>query len=130
MPKPGQTFTTLFLQSLSRANKDRLIDAQTLALGVLGAVDTAGVPMSPEESGHPLELLLLNQIAAPLLANVLPDEVSRLLDTMTSGGARTISDAVLGQTQEMATLRGLVAELQTTVQAQQVMINELRQRLG
>jgi hypothetical protein len=130
VPKPGQTLSTLFLQSLGRVNKARAIDAQMLALGVLGAVDTAGGPMSQLEFDHPLEFLLLNQVAAPLLENILPDEVSRLLDAMTSGGTRTISDAVLGQTQEMATLRGLVAELQTTVQAQQAMINELRQRLG
>jgi hypothetical protein len=130
VPKPGQTLTTLFLQSLSRDNKARAIDAQTLALGVLGAVDATGGPMSQLEFDHPLEFLLFNQVAAPLLENVLPDEVSRLLDTMTSGGTRPISDAVLGQTQELATLRNLVAELQTTVQAQQVMINELRERLG
>ena len=85
--------------------------------------------MSQLEFDHPLEFLLLNQVAAPMLENFLPDEVSRLLDTMTSGGARTISDAVLGQAEEMAILRRLVAELQTTVQAQQVMMNELQQRL-
>jgi len=129
MQEPGQTLSNLFLQSLGGANKARAIDAQTLALGVLGAVDAAGGPtMSQLEFDHPLEFLLLNQVAAPLFENVLPDEVSQLLDTMTSGATRPISDAVLGQTQELATLRGLVAELQTTVQAQQVMINELRQR--
>src|SRR5262249_34702076 len=36
-PTSGQSLTTLLLQSL--ANKERMIDAQTFALGVLGAVD-------------------------------------------------------------------------------------------
>ena len=128
-PPPGQALTTLFLQSF--ANKDRAIDAQTLALGVLGASEPAGRPfMSPLEMEHPFEFLLLNQVAAPLLENVLPEDVSRLLDAVTSGGTRTVSDTILGQTQEIATLRGLVAELQTSLREQQAIINELRQRLG
>ena len=128
-PPPGQVLTTLFLQSF--ANKDRAIDAQTLALGVLGASEPAGRPfMSPLEMEHPFEFLLLNQVAAPLLENVLPEDVSRLLDAVTSGGTRTVSDTILGQTQEIATLRGLVAELQTSLREQQAIINELRQRLG
>src|SRR5262249_19134587 len=45
MPQTSaQAFTTLLLESLTEKNRDRAIDAQTLALGVLDAVDQRGNP--------------------------------------------------------------------------------------
>jgi len=59
----GDVFTTLMLGALT--NTDRIVDLQTLAMGILGIKDDKGNPiMSEMELNNPFQFLVLNQLAA------------------------------------------------------------------
>jgi hypothetical protein len=125
--RPEQEFFTLFEEMWG--NRGRGIDAQTLLLGALGASNIAGAPyMQPHEMRNPVPFLLLNQVATPLIANMLPDEVSRLLDFAAASGFGLAGEAAPATADELASLRRMVEELQTTVRQQQATIDELRRR--
>jgi hypothetical protein len=125
--RPEQEFFTLVQEMWG--NRGRSIDAQTLLLGALGARNVAGSPyMFPHEMRNPLQFLVLNQVAAPLLANMLPDEVSRLLDLAAASEIRPGREAAPVTADELADLRRMVEELQTTVRQQQTTIDDLRRR--
>ncbi len=120
----SRVFSTLLSQSW--LNRTRTVDARNVALGALGIADERGVPFATNfEIEHPVEFLLLNQVVRPTLEATLPDEWSNLMETLARGGGTP--EAV---SEEVATLRSLVAELQATVAAQGAVIEDLQRRMG
>jgi hypothetical protein len=102
-----QLFTVLFAEALR--HPERQVDAQTLFLGELGVADAQGRPyMTGVELDNPVEFLLVQQIAAPFLRDLLP----------TTG------------VDETTTLRSQLADMQQTLQQQQQQINALNERLS
>jgi hypothetical protein len=123
MSRP-EAFRTLLSQAY--LNKTRTLDQQTLMLARMGATDDQGNPFaSALELANPMVFLLLNRLVRPMLDALLPPEASALLESLARGVGTP--EAVSA---EVATLRGLVAELQTTVRAQGDLINDLQGRIG
>jgi hypothetical protein len=131
------------------ANRTRIVDAQTLFLGALGARDERGQPYLAEtELKNPFYTLTVNSLAQPLLSK-LPDKT---LDIMRQAQAVILSpafqsagpqEAAAASTataeekerartrldEELSSLNARVSELQATVERQFETINELRERL-
>lgn len=73
-------FATLAWEAM--INRDRIVNTQTLAMGLLGMKDAKGEPvMNERELNNPLEFLLLNQLALLLRTRILPPEVARIFDS-------------------------------------------------
>jgi hypothetical protein len=116
--RPEQEFSRVVLGAV--ANRSRAIDTQTLFLGAMETTDVQGQPLlSDAEIRNPLQYLLFNQLARPLVERLSPEEgtgtlgLGQLLSNMTTGTS---------QTGEVQALREQVAELRRTVE-------ELRTRL-
>jgi hypothetical protein len=116
--RPEQEFSRLVLSAV--ANRGRLIDAQTLFLGAMETMDEQGRPLlSDAELRNPLQYLLFNQIARPVVERARPEEgigtlgLGQVLSNVTAGGS---------QLAEVQALREQVAALQRAV-------DELRARL-
>lgn len=103
-----QDFFSLFADALR--NEARTVDAQTLFFGAVNATDAAGQPfMTETELRNPAEFLLINQMLAPLFKNLAP-----VMQSRTPGD------------EEIDKIKRDMAELQTTVRAQQAEIERLR----
>ncbi|HEY2922860.1 MAG TPA: hypothetical protein VGK77_28100 [Candidatus Binatia bacterium] len=125
---PEQEFSRVVLNAV--VNRDRTIDAQTLFLGAMELEDDNHQPLATDaELRNPLQYLLLNQLAAPLIQNAIPEETAGPLRTALANISR-IASAPGVPTAEMQELRSQVEELRRVVQDQQTHINELRERLG
>jgi hypothetical protein len=62
-------------------NRDRIVNTQTLAMGLLGMKDAKGAPvMNERELDNPLEFILLNRLALVLRTRILPAEAARIFD--------------------------------------------------
>jgi len=85
--------------------------------------------MADAELRNPLQYLLLNQLAPPLIKNAIPEETAEPLKTAFANFSR-IASAPEIPTAEMQELRSQIEELRRVVQDQQTRINELRERLG
>jgi hypothetical protein len=125
---PEQEFSRVVLSAI--ANRDRTIDAQTLFLGAMEFADETGRPlMTDAELRNPLQYLLLNQLAPPLVRNVVPDEDVEPLQTLWGNISRILGSSA-APTGDVQTLTSQVEELKRMVQDQQARISELQQRLG
>jgi hypothetical protein len=80
--------------------------------------------MSPLERDNPLQFLLANQVAAPLIMSSMPDRSGRAAGLAARIGAST--ETTSSTAAEMAALRAAVEELQSTVQSQQTEIEQLK----
>jgi hypothetical protein len=113
---PDKRFAALLLQAL--ANKDRVVDAQTLLLGELGIADATGRQFASRmELEDPLQFLMLNQVVAPMIASTLPGPIAAPARPSPTEPA------------EIASLRETVARLERAVSEQQGRIEELCARL-
>jgi hypothetical protein len=93
---------------------DRAVGVEHLLLGALGARDAQGQPYAtPEALAYPADAVVLGQVIAPLVRQVIP-------------AAAPIGDA-LGTARIEALSREL-SDLRTTVDRQQKTINELKRR--
>jgi hypothetical protein len=123
MSRP-EVFRTLLSQAYR--DKTRILDHQTLMLARMGATDDQGNPFASQlELANPMAFLLINRLVRPTLDALLPPEASALMETLARGVGTP--QAV---SEEVATLRGLVAELQRTVQEQGSVIQDLQRRMG
>ena len=123
---PAQEFSRVIVDAIR--NRDRVIDAQTLFLGAMEFQDDKRRPlMTDAELRNPLQYLLLNQLAAPLIQNVVPEETAEPLKTAFANFSRIVSapEVPAGEMQE---LRSQIEELRKVVQEQQTNIEELRRR--
>ena len=123
---PEQEFSRVVLDAIR--NRDRAIDAQMLFLGAMEFQDDKQRPlMTDAELRNPLQYLLLNQLAAPLIQNAVPEETADPLKTAFANFSRIVSgpEVPAGELQE---LRSRVEELRKVVQEQQANIEELRRR--
>jgi hypothetical protein len=67
----------------SFAKPTRTVDAESLALGLLGALDDEGKELlSDEELGQPLSLIMFNQVLRPALKELLPDSWSTSMEAI------------------------------------------------
>lgn len=124
---PEQEFSRVVLDAIR--NRDRTIDAQTLFLGAMEFQDDKQRPlMTDAELRNPLQYLLLNQLAAPLLQNAVPEETAESLKTTLANFSRIVS-APEAATTDVQALRSQLEELRRVVQDQQTNIDELRRRL-
>jgi hypothetical protein len=123
---PQQELTTLLYQAIQ--NPERGFDAQTLlVLNALAATDARGNPvMSQLEQDNPLQFLLANQVAAPLIMSSMPDRSGSAAGLATRIGVST--ETTSSTASEMAALRAAVEKLQSTVKSQQAEINRLKKR--
>jgi hypothetical protein len=125
---PAQEFSRVVLDAIR--NRDRAIDAQTLFLGAMEFQDDQQRPlMTDAELRNPLQYLLLNQLAAPLMQNAVPEEGADPLKTAFANFSRIVS-APEAATTDVQAVRSELEELRRVVQDQQTHINELRERLG
>ncbi len=125
---PEQEFSRVLLGAI--ANRDRAIDAQTLFLGAMELQDDKQQPlMTDAELRNPLQYLLINQLAPPLLGNVVPEEDVGPLQTLWANVSRILGSPQ-APTGDVQTLTSQVEELKRMVQDQQARISELEQRLG
>jgi hypothetical protein len=125
---PEQEFSRVVLNAI--VNRDRTIDAQTLFLGAMELEDDKHQPLVTDaELRNPLQYLLLNQLAPPLIKNAIPEETAGPLKTALANFSRIVSSPEVPAA-EMQALRSQVEELRRVVQDQQTHINELRERLG
>ena len=125
---PAQEFSRVVLDAIR--NRDRVIDAQTLFLGAMEFQDDKQRPlMTDAELRNPLQYLLLNQLAAPLIQNAVPEETADPLKTAFAHFSRIVSAPEVATTDVQA-VRSQLEELRRVVQDQQIHINELRERLG
>ena len=123
---PEQEFSRVVLSAI--ANRDRTIDAQTLFLGAMEFVDATGRPlMTDAELRNPLQYLLINQLAPPLLRNAVPEEHAGALKTALANFAAIVSSPE-APAAEIQTLKSQIEELRKVVQEQQTNIDELRRR--
>ena len=78
---PEQEFSRVLLDAV--AKRDRTIDAQTLFFGAMELQDDKQRPlMTDAELRNPLQFLLVNQLAPPLIRNAVPDEDAGPLQTL------------------------------------------------
>ena len=125
---PEQEFSRVLLDAIR--NRARGIDAQTLFLGAMEFQDDKQRPlMTDAELRNPLQYLLLNQLAAPLVQNAVPEETAESLKTALANLSRIVS-APEAATTDVQAFSSQLEELRRVVQDQQTRINELRERLG
>lgn len=125
---PEQEFSRVVLDAIR--NRDRAIDAQMLFLGAMEFQDDKRRPlMTDAELRNPLQYLLLNQLAAPLIQNAVPEETAESLKTALANLSRIVS-APEAATTDVQAFSSQLEELRRVVQDQQTRINELRERLG
>ena len=125
---PEQEFSRVLLDAIR--NRARGIDAQTLFLGAMEFQDDKQRPlMTDAELRNPLQYLLLNQLAAPLVQNTVPEETAESLKTALANLSR-IASAPEAATTDVQAFSSQLEELRRVVQDQQIRINELRERLG
>jgi hypothetical protein len=121
------------------ANRGRSVTEETLFLGAIGAKDQSGQPeLADTELANPFFTLLVNRLAGPQLAR-LPDDSPNIAKRsgMALLGAgldpRTHAAATVEKTgppdDDIETLKTRVSELQSAVEQQSRMIEELRKQV-
>jgi len=119
-PTPEQrsaTFSRVVADSLSAAQP---IGADTLLMADVGALDSDKQPLlSDAQMQMPIETLLLNQIALPLLSNL--EGMTGLTDVVS--GARS-------ESADVADLRAQIASLNSTINQHTATIADLSAKLG
>ena len=124
---PEQEFSRVVLSAM--ITRDRPIDAQTLFLGAMELEDDKHQPMMADtELRNPLQYLLLNQLAAPLFQNAIPEEDRGTLKDGISEFFADLGAPEVG-TAEMQGLKSELEELRRVVHNQQAHIDQLRERL-
>jgi hypothetical protein len=124
---PEQEFSRVLLDAIR--NRGRAIDVQTLFLGAMEFQDDKQRPlMTDAELRNPLQYLLINQLAAPLFQNAVPEETAESLKTAFANFSRIVG-APEAATADVQGLKSELDELRRLVQSQQTHINELRERL-
>jgi hypothetical protein len=124
---PEQEFSRVVLSAMTP--RDRPIDAQMLFLGAMELEDDKHHPlMADTELRNPLQSLLLNQLAAPLFQNAVPEESAASLKTALANFSRIVGAPEVA-TADVQALKGELEELRRVVDGQQTHINELRERL-
>jgi hypothetical protein len=122
-----QEFSRVVLGAI--ANRDRPIDPQTLFLGAMELQNDKQQPlMTDAELRNPLQYLLLNQIASPLVRNAVPEEDAGRLQALGANISRILGSAQVPGA-DMQRLTTQVDELKRMVQDQQAHITELQRRL-
>lgn len=127
--RPEQEFSRLVLSAV--ANRGRTIDAQTLFLGAMEAMqagETEQPVMSDVELRNPLQYLLLNQVLRPLVEGAIPEEVVSQMGTRL-GSVLRILTAPERPAADIAELLRQVAELTNTVRQQQERIDRQQERI-
>jgi hypothetical protein len=122
-----QEFSRVVLSAMT--SRDRPVDAQTLFLGAMELEDDKHQPiMADTELRNPLQYLLLNQLAAPLFQNAIPQEDAASLKAALANLSRIISTPEIG-TADVQGLKSELEELRRVVHNQQAHIDQLRERL-
>lgn len=118
---PKSAFAQLFAEAL--ANPDRKVSVQNLMLAALGATDANGNSFaSTQEMANPAEFLLLNQVVAPMIRQVVPAAGGDAAAYATLAGA--------GDSSRYDDLAREIDTLKKTVAAQQKTISTLKKRKG
>lgn len=103
-------FGTILQQAL--ANPGRTVNAATLMLGAMGAVDREGQPLASDfELAHPADFLLANQVVAPALGALLPS-LGPLAGLFGGPAAPAAETNVKDLSSEISTLKETVAQQQ------------------
>jgi hypothetical protein len=124
---PEQEFSRVVLRAMTP--RDRPIDAQMLFLGAMELEDDKHQPlMADTDLRHPLQYLLLNQLAAPLFKSAIPEESAGSVNTALANLSRIVSAPEVA-TADVQGLKSELEELRRLVHSQQSHINELRERL-
>jgi hypothetical protein len=110
------------------ADRTRAIDAETLALAMLGARDEQGkLYVRPEEMADPTAFLFASQFLRPVLEAALPQSWSGLLGAASKPGA--LEPADVSVTAELRKLKKTVTALEKDLKTHKTTIDELRKRL-
>ena len=124
---PEQEFSRVVLRAMTSG--ERPIDPQMFFLGAMELEDNKHQPlMADTELRNPLQYLLLNQLAAPLFPNAIPEETAGSLKSVLANFSRIVS-APEAAAADVQGLKSELEELRRRVQSQETHINELRERL-
>ena len=124
---PEQEFSRVVLRAMTSGA--RPIDPQMFFLGAMELEDDKHQPlMEDTELRNPLQYLLLNQLAAPLFQDAIPEETAGSLKTALANFSRIVS-APEAATADVQGLKSELEDLRRLVQSQQTHIDELRERL-
>jgi hypothetical protein len=131
----GKSLATNLLSAAISA-PDRGADAQTLFLGALGMADAAGQPMISEaELSHPSDFLMLNQVVAPVLRQLLPDGLMAALASAVAAKVPTTNTPATGASAapaplDVAAMSAQIATLTQRLATHQQAIEQLKKRKG
>lgn len=127
----GKALATNLL-SAAIAAPDRGVDAQTLFLGALGMADASGQPLiSDAELSHPSDFLMLNQVVAPVLQQILPDGLMAALASTAAANTPTANTPVAGTpVVDVAAMSAQIAALTQQLASHQQAIEQLKKRKG
>ncbi len=120
------------LLSAAIAAPDRGVDAQTLFLGALGMAGASGQPLiSDAELSHPSDFLMLNQVVAPVLQQILPDGLMAALASTAAANTPTTNTPVAGTPAvDVAAMSAQIAALTQQLASHQQAIEQLKKRKG
>jgi len=121
----GKALATNLLSAAISA-PDRGVDAQMLFLGALGMNDANGQPLiSDAELSHPSDFLMLNQVVAPVLQQVLPDGLMAALASTAAATTAPTAPVV-----DVAAMSAQIATLTQQLAMHQQAIEQLKKRKG
>lgn len=108
------------------ANRKKVVDVQTLSAAALGLSDEKGQPFLTEvEQSHPLETMVFNQLAVPLVEAMLPPQVAGVM-----GAAAGVAAAPAPDTgAQIADLKMQLQKLQDEFKRSQEHITELSKQI-
>lgn len=91
----------------------RTVGPETLPMDSLGLKGPRGEPLVSEtERKNPLEFLLLNHVARPLIGDVIPDEAPELVKTVLLKLVGEVAKAQDKRDEEVAGLKARINELE------------------
>lgn len=114
--KSRSAFGQLLADAL--ANPDRKVSVQNLLLAAVGATDANGQPFATaQEMSNPTEFLLLNQLVAPMIRQIVPAGTGDRLEAYAALAGASESSRYDDLAGEIDTLKKTVAEQQKTITA-------------
>ena len=107
----SRNFSTMAFKAFAR----QPLDAETLFRGVMGKKDAQGRPiLDALERANLPQFLLINQLAGPLAAGVLPEQATELFKNL--GEMLTVAPA---REEEINTLKSQVQEMEKKLKTQE-----------
>lgn len=124
----GHDFSRILWRAFNQ--RGRQAGPETLLLALMGAVNEKGEPLAfDDELDNPLQFLMANQLFRPAVEQHLPDDARNRTGSIIDKLLKDTPPSQAGQPAENNEMLRQLAELQTTIEAQQKQIDELKAHL-